>query len=144
MQKKWETAEVLDYDPFSPDLNVFERRAPFWLCPISKNQGGYDFIHVTFIREQHNKLIFKFEFVQTTKSDKHDLKLQYFQQCLSNIRDIGILNKISIKEIDILMLVPKGKGKNFKVSRLEGSLADAGWHKSKLIIAEIDVLPQYW
>jgi hypothetical protein len=94
----------------------------------------YDFIHVTFIREQHNQLIFKFEFVQTTKSDKHDLKLQYLQQCLSNIRDIDILNKIFIKEIDILMLVPKGKGKNFKVSLLEGSLADAG----------IDVLPQYW
>ena len=53
--------------------------------PTKWNQGGYDVVFVTALSEKNLALLFG----QVTKSITHSLKLKYFAEVLSFLRNAG-------------------------------------------------------
>eukprot|EP00960_Hanusia_phi_P017471 514143-Hanusia_phi.AAC.1 len=84
------------------------------------NQGGYDPVLV--VKENENQLM---RFVQLTRSLHHDLKLQYFSECLEAL---GIRGGDGWK-VEIVFIVDKEILADFKVGKVEqpGALSEYGW-----------------
>jgi hypothetical protein len=155
----WPNEHVALFDSCDPDLNLFKARRNMWLKPINWKQGGYDAVRLIFTKEEtsdhgRHKCYFDLEFVQVTKADSHSLKLQYFNQLITNInsKDKGMLycdnsyldNQFVFEKLRIFIVNPNGTVTRIPAGKIEGTgtLTPFNWKKGQeehmVEYAEID------
>ena len=105
--EKWPACTVVTFDP----LAVIPSYELVWFKPLKWNQGGYDAVFI----DKESKLV---RIVQVTRGNSHKLKFQYFRVLLTNLKAA----KYDFKNVDICLVVPEEKKKNFRHSE-EGSMS---------------------
>ncbi|EKX34136.1 hypothetical protein GUITHDRAFT_119691 [Guillardia theta CCMP2712] len=133
----WESYAVKTFDPTQLYTSGIERSV--CLKPIAWNQGGYDAVIVD-LRERIVR------FVQVTAASKHDLKLQYFADCM----DALSIERWDQWKMEIVFVVTKDNLAKFSLSEVveEGALARYGWRAgeeaSKACVVGMDPRAQGW
>ena len=136
-EASWESLAVKTFDPTQLYTSGIERSV--CLKPIAWNQGGYDAV----ILDLRERIV---RFVQVTAASKHDLRLQYFADCMDTLS----MERWGQWKLEIVFVVPKDNLANFRLSEVveEGALAKYGWRAgeetSKVRVVGMDPRPQGW
>uniref|UniRef100_A0A7S4NCH2 Uncharacterized protein n=1 Tax=Guillardia theta TaxID=55529 RepID=A0A7S4NCH2_GUITH len=131
----WESLAVKTFDPTQLYTSGIERSV--CLKPIAWNQGSYDAV----ILDLRERIV---RFVQVTAASKHDLRLQYFADCM----DALSIERWGQWKLEIVFVVSKDNLAEFSLSEVveEGALARYGWRAgeeaSKACVVGMDPRPQ--